>query len=203
MDVILLGFIGGFIVGGYRTGFVRRVAGLGFLALSFVLGAYLRAPVGGLISATFGNVGQTYGEMVAYILLFPALLVIAHILAGPLLARVAVDGVSRQMNLVLGAIFGFVEAILILSVVIVILDTYVGAVSTLPTGAGLGFLTSWRDALDASTTAHLLRDSTVPAVLTVLGPLLPGDLTSVIGGVPGLPRGLPGIPAPKPTPGRT
>ena len=32
MDVLLVGFIGGYIYGGWRTGFLRRLAGLGFLA---------------------------------------------------------------------------------------------------------------------------------------------------------------------------
>ena len=29
MDVVLVGLIGGFIAGGWRTGFLRRLAGLG------------------------------------------------------------------------------------------------------------------------------------------------------------------------------
>ena len=45
-----------------------------------------------------------------------------------------------------------------------------------------------------SYTVHLLRATTVPFVLTVLGPLLPKDISSLVpGGVPGMP-GIPGLP---------
>jgi uncharacterized membrane protein required for colicin V production len=208
VDVILLGFIASFTFGGFRTGIVRRLAGLAFFALSFVLGAYLRAPIGGLITATFRNVPQSYGEMVAYILIFPVIIAVAHVVAHPFLSRIAVNGVTHEVDQLLGAIFGFVEAVLIISAVIVILDTYLGTKSPLPAGAGLGFLSSWKESLDASTTAQILRSTTVPTVLTILGPLLPTDVTSVLpktipglptgSGIPGFP-GIPGVPTPSPT----
>lgn len=206
MDIILLGFIASFTFGGFRTGFIRRLAGLLFFALSFVLGAYLRAPIGAFIAAAFKDVPQGYGEMVAYIIIFPIVIAALHVVAGPLLKRVAVEGLTHELDRLLGAVLGFVEAILIISAVIVILDTYLGTKATLPPGSGLRLILSWRDALDASTTAHLLRDTTVPFVLTILGPLLPSDVRSVIPvpvNVPGLPPGLPGIPTPTPRPSPT
>jgi uncharacterized membrane protein required for colicin V production len=205
MDVLLLGFIAGLIVGGYRTGLIRRLAGLGFLALSFVLGAYLRAPIGGLISGAFKDVPQSYGELVAYIFIFPVILIGAHVVANEFLKHVAVNGLSRDADRALGAIFGGVEAILIISVAIVILDTYFASKSPLPAGSGLGFLKPIRDSLDGSVTAQILRSTTVPFLLTILGPLLPHDVTSVVvGGIPALPPGVPGIPGlPTPRPSAT
>jgi uncharacterized membrane protein required for colicin V production len=201
VDVLLLGFIAGFTFGGFRTGFVRRAAGLLFLALSFVLGAYLRAPIGSLIAGFGKDIPQAYGEMVAYIIVFPIIIAALHILAGPFLQRVAVTGMTREVDQLLGAVFGFIESVLILSAVIVILDTYLGTKSTLPADSGLQILLSWRDALNSSTTAHLLRDTTVPFLQTILGPLLPSDVRSVVPvpvNVPGLPPGLPGFSTPSP-----
>jgi uncharacterized membrane protein required for colicin V production len=206
VDVLLLGFIAGFTFGGFRTGFVRRAAGLLFLALSFVLGAYLRAPIGSLIASFGKDIPQSYGEMVAYIIVFPIIIAALHILAGPVLQKVAVTGMTREVDQMLGAVFGFIESVLILSAVIVILDTYLGTKSTLPADSGLQIVLSWRDALNDSTTAHLLRDTTVPFVLTILGPLLPSDVRSVVPvpvNVPGLPPGLPGFPTPPPNPSPT
>ena len=45
---MLLVFIGGFAIGGLRTEFLRSLLGLVFLAVAFVLGAYLRHPIGAL-----------------------------------------------------------------------------------------------------------------------------------------------------------
>jgi len=196
VDVLLLGTIAGFIVGGFQTGFIRRLAGLGFLALSFVLGAYLRTPVGALIAATFKDIPQTYGELVAYTFIFPAIIVAANVIAHPLLSRVAVSGLSREADQVLGAVFGGLEAILIISAGIVNLDTYATAAVGLPSGSGRGFLTSFRNDVNTSTTVHILRDTTVPVVLAVLGPLLPKDVSGVLPTGPGSLPGLPNLPLP-------
>jgi uncharacterized membrane protein required for colicin V production len=209
VDVILLGFIAGYTFGGFRTGLVHRLVGLLFFALSFVLGAYLRAPIGGLIHAAFSNIPESYGEMVGYIFIFPVLIAGAHIVAYPFLKGRRIGGVTEDANRILGAVFGFIEAILIISAVIVIFDTYLGSKPALPAGTGLGFLSSIRDSFDESTTVQLLRGATVPLVLGILGPLLPSDVSSVVPiqipglppgvGIPGLPTGLP-FPSPTHTP---
>jgi len=49
-DLLLLGFIAGFVRGGWSTGFLRRLVGLAYIALSFVVGAYLRQPVGSIMA---------------------------------------------------------------------------------------------------------------------------------------------------------
>ena len=103
MDVVLVGFIGGFIAGGWRTGFLRRLAGLGFLAASFVLGAYLRTPIGALLHGIFPTVPEPYLEMVGYSIAVTVLTVAAHIVTGPVLSKVAVNGVSKEADRALGA----------------------------------------------------------------------------------------------------
>ncbi len=202
MDVLLVGFIGGYIVGGWRTGFLRRLAGLGFLALSFVLGAYLRQPIAALLSGIFKDVPESYLEMIGYSIAFAALVVVFNVITGPGLSKVAVSGVSRELDKSLGAILGGVEAILILSVVVVILDTYFGPKGIFGGSPGLGLIKNFEAAFNASTTVQILRETTVPFVLAVLGPLLPKDVTQFIpsglpvpGGLP-LPSLLPGFPLP-------
>ena len=100
----------------------------------------------------------------------------------------------------LGAILGGVEAVLLISAAIVILDTYFGTAGSLGKDPGLGFLKTLSEALDQSTIGQFLIKTTVPFVLTILGPLLPKDVSSVVPtGIPGL-DGVPGIPGlPKPT----
>jgi len=192
MDVLLLGFIGGYILGGWRTGFLRRLAGLGFLALSFVLGAYLRTPIGALLATFIKGVPESYLEMIGYSIAFAALVVVFNVVSGPVLSKVAVSGLSHRMNQALGAILGGVEAILILSVAIVILDTYFGPKGVFGGNPGLGFIKQFEQAFNASTTVQILRDTTVPFVLAILGPLLPKDVTTLIPSAFPLPSGLPG-----------
>jgi uncharacterized membrane protein required for colicin V production len=101
------------------------------------------------------------------------------------------------MDGALGAVFGGAEAILIVSAAIVIADTYLGTSSALRHTLGPGMLKTITDALNGSTTVHLLRDTTVPVVLSILGPLLPKDISTLLPA--GLPTGIPGgIPLPTP-----
>ena len=91
---------------------------------------------------------------------------------------------------------GVIEAILIISVVVVILDTYFGPKGILGGNPGLGFLKQLTQSLDSSTTVEILRKTTIPFVLAILGPLLPKDVTTIL---PSIPSGLP-IPSGFPLP---
>jgi uncharacterized membrane protein required for colicin V production len=206
-DFVLLLFIAGFVRGGWSTGFLRRLIGLGYIAISLVAGAYLRQPVGALVNQFFPKIPPSYAEMLGYSIAFGVLVAVLNLVSHQVLGKVAVQGVSRGLDKVLGAVFGGVEAILLISAAIVILDTYFGTFGALFTEPGLGFLKTVDQELDSSTIGQFLIHTTVPFVLAILGPLLPQDVSSVVPtglpGLPGLPGsgapGLPGFPFPSPT----
>ena len=197
-DLILLLFIAGFVRGGWSSGFLRRLAGLAYIAISLVAGAYLRQPLGALLIQFFPQIPREYADMVGYSVAFTVLVAALNIVTGPIL-KTASTGLSRRADQALGAVFGGIEAILIISAAIVILDTYFGTAGALVKDPGLGFLKDISRALDASTIGQALIHTTVPFVLAVLGPLLPNDIDSLVPtGLPtnGLPGGLPGLGVP-------
>jgi uncharacterized membrane protein required for colicin V production len=199
LDIVLVGFIALTIFGGFRTGFLRSLLGLLFMAVGLVVGAYLRYPVGALASSFIKDVPADYANLVGYAIVFPVIVGGLHVVSALFLRHVAMQGISRGLDGTFGAIFGGVQAVLILSAAIVIVDTYLGTDSALRHTVGPGALKSIHDAMKDSTTVHILRDTTVPVVLTILGPLLPKDVSSLLpGGLPSLPGGLPGSPTPKP-----
>ena len=202
-DVLLLGFFAGYIRGGWSTGFLRRLVGLGYMALAFVVGAYLRQPIGAIIAGIFPKMPPSYADMLGYTVAFTVLVTGANLITGPVLKKVAVGGLSRKMDQTLGAVLGGIEAALIISAAIVILDTYFGQTGALATDPGLGFMKTLSQALDSSTIGQFLIHTTVPFVLAVLGPLLPKDISTLVpttglpgSGIPGL--GIPGLPIPTP-----
>jgi uncharacterized membrane protein required for colicin V production len=205
-DLLLLGFIAASVVGGFRSGFVRRLAGLVFLLISFVAGAYLRAPAGALVNAVFPKIPEQYADMVGYSVAFGALLIAFNLFSSTILSRVATRGLSEAADKVLGVAFGAIEAVLIISAGIVILHTYSDPTTGLAAFTDIGFLHDIRVAVDESTIGKLLEDTTVPLVLLVLGPFLPTDIKSIVpttipGGLPGFPiPGLGGVPLPTPKP---
>ncbi len=188
MDVVLLGFIAGFIYGGYRSGFLKRLFGIVFVVIALLATAYLRYPVAAIASALFKDIPADYAELVAAIIVFPAVLAALHLLSGTMIERIHVQGLTQAVDGALGAVLGFVEAILILSALVVIVDAYFGSSSTAIAGVSTGYVKDIVKAFNASETVRLLRDTTVPFVVAILGPLLPKDLGEVV------PKGLPGIP---------
>ena len=206
-DLLLLLFIAGFVRAGWSSGFLRRLIGLGYIAISLVLGAYLRQPLGALVNQFFPKIPPSYAEMVGYTIAFSVLVAALNLISNRILSKVAVRGVSRGLDQVLGAVFGGIEALLLISAAIVILDTYFGKTGALATEPGLGFLKTVSQQLDSSTIGQFLIHTTVPFVLAILGPLLPKDVSSAVPtglpGLPGLPGsgvpGLPGFPFPSPT----
>ena len=160
-DLLLVGFIAGFVRGGWSTGFLRRLAGLGYMAVSFVAGAYLRQPAGAILERFFPQIPSQYADMVGYSVAFTVLVAALNIVTGPVLSKVAVGGISRQLNRALGAILGGVEAVLLISAAIVILDTYFGTAGALTKDQGLGFLKGISQALDTSTIGQFLIHTSV------------------------------------------
>ena len=135
MDIVMVGFIVGFIYGGWRTGFLRRLVGLGFIAISFLLSAYLSKPFGDLVHSLVPDITPAYAELWAYLLVFPTILIALHLGIGRMIKNVAVSGISEQLDRLLGAVFGALEAILILSVVVIAVDRYAVQVAATSLGS--------------------------------------------------------------------
>ena len=193
-DLVLLGLFGAFIVGGWRSGFVHRLAGLIYLALSFVLGAYLRGPLGAIVVGFFPDIPKQYADMVGYSLAFTVLVFAFNLFSSAILSKIAVQGLSKVTDKGLGAVFGGIEAALIASAAIVILHTYATEVGTIAKLSGFGILKDVADGIDTSVIGRLLEKTIVPLVLVILGPLLPQDIKTLVPNtIPGLPGGtLPG-----------
>jgi len=193
-DVVMLLFIVGFMRAGWSSGLVRRIIGLLFLAVSFVAGAYLRTPVGTVVTTFLPHVPKVYAAMIGYTIASTALLLVLHIATRPLLKRVPQTGLARRTDQALGVVFGGIEAVLILAGLIVILHTYGSTLQELgSTFVDTGILHEIRVAVDESTIGQLLEKTAVPFVLLVLGPFMPKDITKVVpsnipGGIPFFPN---------------
>jgi uncharacterized membrane protein required for colicin V production len=192
-DFVMLLFILAFIRAGWSSGLIRRVVGLIFIAASFVVGAYLRYPVGALVNTVLPHIPKVYAAMIGYSIASTAILFVLNLAARPLMGRVPKVGLARRTDQLLGLAFGGIEAILILSTAIVILHTYGSTVEELGSSfVETGLLKDIRVAVDTSTIGQLLEKTGVPFVLLILGPLLPKDITTVVPS--NIPGGLPFFP---------
>jgi uncharacterized membrane protein required for colicin V production len=190
-DLVMLLFTAGLLRAGWSSGFIRRLLGLVFLAGSFVAGAYLRVPAGAIVGTLLPQIPSAYAEMVGYTVASSALLLGLNLVSQPFMSRAPKHGLSRKADQTLGLVLGGIEAILILSVGIVILHTYAD-VQSVGGFVDTGLLHDVRVAVDGSTIGQLLEKTTVPIVLLLLGPLLPKDVTTVV--QTSIPGGLPFFP---------
>ena len=189
-DLVFLGIFALFVVGGFRSGFIRRLFGLLYMAISFVLGAYFRGPLGAIVVGIFPDIPKQYADMVGYTAAFSIFVIAFNLFSKVILSKVAVKGITKVTDQALGAIFGFIEAVLICSAVIVILHTYSTEVVNLSKLSGFGVLKDISDGVDGSTIGAILEKTIVPFVLFVLGPLLPQDIKTLVPTtIPGLPGG--------------
>jgi uncharacterized membrane protein required for colicin V production len=195
IDIALVGFVAGLIYAGFRTGFLRRLLGIVYIGIAAIAGAYFRYPVGLIAKAVFPDIPADYANLVGYAIAFPAVLVGLHIVEAVFLRHlIPQHGLSRELDQGLGALFGGIEAVLILTVLVVVVDTYFGTKSQLAADVPPGLLKSFTEAFNASETVKLLRSTSVPVALAALSPVLPKDLTAL------LPDGLPGrLPFPFPS----
>ena len=93
-DLLLVLFIAGYVVGGWRTGLLRRLAGLAFIVIALIAGAYLRVPVGAVVSGLFTEVPPEYADMVGYAVTFIVIVTALNLVSGPILSRATVGGFS-------------------------------------------------------------------------------------------------------------
>ncbi len=194
MDVVLVGLIGVFIVGGLKSGFVKRVIGLLFVLIAFLASAYLRYPIGWIASAVAKDIPPDYANLIGSTIAFPLVLGGLHFGSRAVLNRLRIEGLSKGIDSALGAVLGGIEAVLILSALIVVVDAYYSPNAVSAAGTQAGTLKEVATAFNRSETVRLLRDTTVPVVVTILGPILPKDLHTLVPAA--FPTGLPGGPGP-------
>ncbi len=182
MDIVIGTFIVGGVITGWKRGLVFQLIGLLMLIVSFVAGAYLRVPIGAIIGAIWTTLPPSYAEMLGYAFAFVGVFIVGNIVVGRLYGKTALAGVSEMADQVLGAILGGVVGALLVSAGIAILDTFYGQPNQLgQTAAGIFILKYFHDTLAVSWLADVLRATTVPIMLNVLGPIIPTDIK-----VPGL-----------------
>ncbi len=177
MDIVIGTFIVGGAFTGWRRGLVFQLIGLLMLIVAFVAGAYLRVPIGALIDRVWTTLPPAYAEMLGYAVAFVVVFIAGNIVIGRLYGTVQLAGVSEMADQVLGAILGGVVGALLVSAGIAILDTFYGQSNQLGrTAAGIFLLKYFHDGLANSWLADVLRSTTVPIMLTILGPIIPSDI---------------------------
>jgi len=159
---------------GFTQGMIRYVLNAIAVVIAFVLASQLKGPVVDLLG--FWNAFTREGrELLVFVLLFIVLVVAGFMLIRNLYRRTHMP-IARQLDELAGAVFGLVFAALVLTLQLVIFDSYFmrGAESG-------GWVAGYYDALNDSLIVGFLRETVIPAVGLVVSPFVPSEIADVLG----------------------
>lgn len=176
--LLVLLLAGGFLLG-FLRGSVRQLLSIAAWFVAFLLSAHLAAPLGNWLHAELPEFSFSYTFMLSFGLLF-------LLLFGLAFALIQLTGASltltrhEVLDELVGALFGIVVVVLIVTAALVILDTYYG-LDEASAGDTIGWLGDIRALLDGSAIVAALRTTVIPLLGQMLAPLLPPDVRTVMG----------------------
>ncbi|CAN5785347.1 hypothetical protein BH24CHL6_BH24CHL6_04460 [soil metagenome] len=178
IDLFLIMLLaGGFLLGFFR-GAVRQLTSIGAWLISFLLAAHLAGPLGGWLVEQAPSYSHEYASFLAFGSGFVLLLT-----AGALLFQVAGANVAltrhEPLDGVIGGLLGMLLLLLVATSLVVILDSYF-RMSGSPGTAEFQVLRDAHQATEGSTIANVLRQTFVPLLGGLLGPILPAELRAVM-----------------------
>ncbi len=179
IDVILgIGLVAAALAGWFQ-GFVRQLIGLGLLVAGAAAAFYVRAPAAAIVKPFMSRQSPEAVDMVAAAVTFLAVVIVGNIVAAFLYKRIPFLAHRNKLDEALGAAFSVGLRVVELSVFLIILDAFYRTSSILPI-SGFGVLDSVNGLLKDSVIANTLRDTTVPVLLSVVGPIIPAAYRSLL-----------------------
>ncbi len=182
--IIVFGLFAGGILG-LMQGAVRRIIGILAMLVAFVLAADLRQPVGDYLASNWTQFTSAYDHLFAFAFLFLLFAGAAALATQVFYKRVDIYHKRPVVDDVLGVVLGVVQALLLLTIAIVVFTSY--SIPSNEYAAGPDYMRQlhdyMRDAQDLlirqSTVAGFLRDHVLPGFMHVLSPVLPGEIVSL------------------------
>jgi uncharacterized membrane protein required for colicin V production len=175
-DLLVVLFLFGMFVLGFIQGTIRRVLGLASMLFSFLFAANLRGPLGGYLAQNWNDYPDEYAVMLGFAIVF---------VAATIAFTVVIQGFYHKQELfkratfadeMIGGLLGIVQGLFLIGAIIIILDSFF-QIPTIPISPNeFGWIRSFWEAIDPSTTAQIFRSTLIPGFISVFGLLIPSDL---------------------------
>lgn len=176
-DVVLLVLLLASFLIGYFQGAIRQLLGIAAWLVAFLFAANTRAPAGEWLSRYWTQLPAGYSRMIAFLLVFVVLLVIANIGIQILYKRTPIYSRMTVIDEIIGGLLGAALFVLILSTVIIALHSFYGLGA--PGGGDVRWMRDLHRVLVESTVGQTLLTAFIPGLLAVLGFFLPQEVRDV------------------------
>jgi uncharacterized membrane protein required for colicin V production len=177
-DWLVIAFCVVMFVLGYAQGVVRRLLGIAVVVFSFLLAANLRDALGSFLASNWTQFPREYSYMLAFGFLFVVFMVVGTIIIQMTYKPAPIFAKAPVLDELLGGVLGVVQALLIVAAGIAILDSFF----RLPVGIGdqqVQFLKDLYGAVNQSQSVTVFRETLLPLLVTLTGPLLPSDIQAL------------------------
>ncbi len=175
-DVIAILFLMGMFVLGFFQGAIRRLLGLLCIVFSFLLAMQLRGPLGNYLGTNWTQFPPEYSDMLAFGFVFGFSAILFSIIIQSFYKHQELFKEARLADEILGGVLGVLEGAILIGILIIILDSFY-RIPGIPTDPQeIGFIRAIFDFYNPSSTAGLFRETLIPPVLAILGPLVPDEI---------------------------
>ena len=157
---------------GYAHGAIRRFLGLIAMTFSFLVAAAVSDPLGEFLASYWHNMPSSYSSMVAFLVVFAALVFASAIVIHGQYRRVVLFAEHALLDEFFGGVVGVIEAVAGLTFLMIILDRGFQFDTLQARGALPEFHNLWAS-LTLSVTGSLLHSTTIPTFLRVAWVVLP------------------------------
>jgi uncharacterized membrane protein required for colicin V production len=178
-DILVVFFVAGFFVVGYIQGTLRRALGLAIALVSLLLAMNLRAPLGAWLAQYWIQLPQAYVYMLAFGGSFLVIFVLGSITVQTFYRRTVVFSKATVVDEAVGGALGAIQALLLVSALIIILDSYYAQSGVQANPNEIGILRDIYNFYNASHVVELFRSSLIPLFFTLFGWIVPSELTEM------------------------
>jgi len=178
-DILVVFFVAGFFVVGYIQGTLRRALGLGIALVSLLLALNLREPLGAWLAQYWTQLPQAYVYMLALGGSFLTIYIVGSITVQTFYRKTTLFTKATVVDEILGGVLGAVQALLLVSALIIILDSYYAQSGVRTNPNELGILGDIYTFYNASHVVDLFRSSLIPLFFALFGWIVPPDLAEM------------------------
>ena len=172
-DLLVILFLFAMFVAGYVQGTIRRAVGLLSVTFAFFLSAVLSVPVGNFLAQNWTYYPPEYSQMIGFLVPFVAAVVAFALVVQGTYQKQEIFAKYPVIDEVLGGVLGVCQGLLLLLFITIILDQFYRNVPVAAANEPLGFLRTFWDALDQSSTGQFLHTQVIPGFVSFFSFLLP------------------------------
>lgn len=176
LDIVIVLVAMGMFVVGWLQGTIRQLLSIAALVVTFLVAAGLRQPLGDFLARNWTFNDRGFDFMLALLALGVALAVTAQIGIQAFYRRVVIDRRLVIVDEIIGGLLGAFQVFLVIALVVIVFESYYATLDPAAQPRDAPWARSIWELLKPSAIVSGMRDGLVPAIVGVLGALLPADI---------------------------